>query len=270
MKSEMERAKAQFEYERKHHELILMSEPGPERAKAFSKAYSGLAAGMKSKKFLDQETEPDAKARQKFRLLKRFLNSSSNAAECGPGNFHLAKVVAKHVRSLALVDVANNNPKAKLPKNCTFTKSDGVHLPKVLNKLDLVWSAHVVEHIHPDELFEHLFDVRRALAKKGRYVIFTPNRFSGPHDISRHFSHEAEGLHLKEYTVRELRKALKLTGYSQIRSYAGGKGIYIRVPGWLPVLAEMKLSLCPSFSRRFFANLLPVKALLGIIIVGKK
>jgi SAM-dependent methyltransferase len=270
MKSEEERARAQFEYERKHHDLILMSEPGPERAKAFSKAYSGLAAGMKSKKFLDQETEPDRKARQKFRLLKRFLHQYSNVAECGPGNFHLAKVVAKKVNSLALVDVANNNPKAKLPKNCTFTKGDGVHLPKVLRQLDLVWSAHVVEHIHPDELNEHLVDVRRALVKGGHYAIFTPNRFSGPHDISRRFSNVAEGLHLKEYTVRELRRALKHAGYSKILHYAGGKGIYIRVPAFWPLMLELKLSLCPKFTRRPFTSCLPVRAVLGIIIVGRK
>lgn len=270
MKSEGERARAQFEYERKHHDLILTSEPGPERAKAFSRAYSGLAAGMKSKKFLDQETEPDNKARQKFRLLRRFLMTSSNVAECGPGSFHLAKVVAKKVHSLALVDVANNNPKATLPKNCTFTKGDGVHLPKSLRKLDLVWSAHVVEHIHPDELNEHLVDVRRALRPGGYYVIFTPNRLSGPHDISRRFSETAEGLHLHEYTVYELRRALKHAGYGKILCYAGGKGWYVRVPVLWPLLIELKLSLCPKFTRRFFASLLPVRALLGIILVGRK
>lgn len=270
MKSVEERARAQFEYERKHHDLILMSEPGPERARAFSKAYRGLAAGMKSKKFLDQDTEPDRKARQKFRLLKLFLHQYSNVAECGPGNFHLAKVVAKKVNSLALVDVANNNPKAKLPKNCSFTKGDGVHLPKVLRQLDLVWSAHVIEHIHPDELNEHLVDVRRALVKGGHYAIFTPNRFSGPHDISRQFSNVAEGLHLKEYTVRELRRALKHAGYSKILCYAGGKGVYIRVPAFWPMIVELKLSLCPRIMRRFFASCLPFKALLGIIMVGQK
>ncbi|MDQ5952686.1 MAG: hypothetical protein QG626_815 [Patescibacteria group bacterium] len=270
MKIELERARAQFEYEREHHARILAAAPGEDRALAFSEAYDGLYAGMRAKIFLDQETEPKRKAVQKFKLLKRYLTSSSHVAECGPGNFHLAKVVAPHVESLALVDVVNGNPKARLPKNCKFYESDGVHLPTKLDDLDLVWSAHVIEHIHPEEVYDHLVDVRRALANGGNYVIFTPNRYSGPHDISRRFSRTAEGLHLKEYTVRELRRALKLTGYSQIRSYAGGKGVYVRVPGWLPVLAELKLSLCPRFSRRFFANLLPIKALLGIIIVGKK
>jgi SAM-dependent methyltransferase len=225
---------------------------------------------MNNGTFLDQETEPANKATQKFQLLKRFFNHSSQVAECGPGSFHLAKVVAPKVASLALVDVVNNNPKAKLPKNSTFFKSDGVHMPKLLKDLDLVWSAHVVEHIHPDEVQDHLVDVRRSLAAGGHYIIFTPNRFSGPHDISRRFSNVAEGLHLKEYTVRELRRALKQAGYSKVLCYAGGKGIYVRVPAFWPIIVEFKLSLCPRFMRRFFASCLPVKALLGIIIVGKK
>lgn len=270
MKSVLERARAQFEYEREHHARILAAPAGEERALAFSEAYDGLYAGMRSKIFLDQETEPKRKAVQKFRLLKRFLTSSSNVAECGPGNFHLAKVVAPNVESLALVDVVNGNPKAKLPKNCKFYESDGIHLPAKLENLDLVWSAHVIEHIHPEEVFDHLVDVRRALAEGGNYVIFTPNRHSGPHDISRRFSNSAEGLHLKEYTVRELRRALKHAGYSKITHYAGGKGIYLKVPAWLPLLVEFKLRLVPHFARRLIASFLPLKAILGIILVGKK
>ena len=270
MKTELERARAQYEYEREHHARILAAPAGEERALAFAEAYDGLYAGMRSKVFLDQETEPKRKAVQKFRLLKRFLTSSSHVAECGPGNFHLAKVVAPHVESLALVDVVNGNPKAKLPKNCKFYESDGVHLPAKLNDLDLVWSAHVVEHIHPEEVYDHLVDVRRTLADGGNYVIFTPNRLSGPHDISRRFSNVAEGLHLKEYTVRELKQALKNAGYSKITHYAGGKGLYLKVPTWVPLLAEFKLKFWPRPLRRLFASFLPVKAILGIIIVGQK
>jgi SAM-dependent methyltransferase len=270
MKSELERARAQFEYEREHHARILATPKGAKRSKAFSEAYGGLYEGMRAQKFLDQETEPEIKAVQKFRLLKRFLQASSQVAECGPGNFHLAKVVAPNVATLALVDVVNNNPDIKLPKNSTFYESDGVHLPKKLNDLDLVWSAHVVEHIHPDEVHDHLADVRRSLKTGGHYIIFTPNRFSGPHDISRRFSNVAEGLHLKEYTVREMRKALKASGFKKVLCYAGGKGIYVRVPAFWPIGVEIKLSLCPRFTRHFFASLLPIKALLGIIIVGQK
>ncbi len=270
MKSELERARAQFEYECEHHARILAAPRGSKRAIAFAEAYGGLAMGMKKGVFLDQETEPEQKAVQKFQLLKRFLSKASNVAECGPGSFHLAQVVAPKVKSLSLVDVVNNNPGLTLPKNSTFFESDGVHLPKTLTNLDLIWSAHVIEHIHPDEVHAHLTDARRALSKGGHYIIFTPNRLSGPHDISRRFSNAAEGLHLKEYTVRELRRALKTAGYSKVSCYAGGKGIYVRVPAFWPMVVEFKLSLCPRFTRRFFANLLPIKALLGIIIVGQK
>ena len=270
MKSESERARAQFEYEREQHARILAASKGAKRSKAFAEAYGGLYEGMRSKKFISFETEPAHKAQQKFRLLKRFIDGDSQVAECGPGNFDLAKVVAPNVASLALVDVVNNNPAVKLPKNSTFYESDGVHLPKILKNLDFVWSSHVVEHIHPDEVHDHLVDVHRALRDDGHYLIFTPNRYSVPHDISKSFSNVAEGLHLKEYTVREMRRALKAAGYRKILYYAGGKGLYLRVPGFWPLILELKLCVWPRPLRRFFANLLPVKAVLGIIIVGRK
>lgn len=270
MKSVLERAAAQFDYERQQHQIIMATTKGPARAKAFTEAYAGLAAGQQRGDFLDQETEPLKKARQKYRLLRRFISPSSKVAECGPGNFDLAKTVAPQVKSLAVIDVIDASATAKLPKNCTFFETDGVHLPADLINLDLVWSSHVVEHIHPDELINHLQDVHRALKPGGHYVVFTPNRLSGPHDISRYFTNTAEGLHLKEYTVRELRRALKKAGYTKILHYAGGKGVYVRVPAFWPLIVELKLSLCPSFMRKFFSAWLPIKALLGIIIVGQK
>ncbi len=270
MKSELERAKSQFEYEKKHHDRILAAPKGEARAKAFSEAYGGLAEGMRDGRFLDQETEPQAKATQKFQLLKRFLNSESNVAECGPGSFHLAQVVAPKVKSLALVDVTNNNPDAKLPSNCTFYQNDGVHLPSELNNLDLVWSAHVVEHIHPDELADHLFDVRRALADKGHYIIFTPNRFSGPHDISKKFADEAQGLHLREYTAHELEDLLVQAGYTKRLWYAGGKGLYLRIPFGLVQLVEFKLWALPKAISKRLVRLIHIRAILGIIVAAQK
>lgn len=270
MKTELERARAQFEYEREHRERILNTPKGEERSRAFNEAYGGLYAGMAQKVFLDQETEPERKATQKLKLLRRFLPPDATVAEFGPGNLHLARAVSPLVKSLALIDVAEPDPSIHLPANCTFYKGDGVALPENLQGFDLMWSAHVVEHIHPDDVHDHLVNVREALRNGGSYIIFTPNRFSGPHDISRRFSDVAQGLHLKEYTVREMRDALQKSGFKKIDAFAGGKGIYLHVPLWLPLLTEWKLRLLPTSIRRRIASFLPVKAILGIIIVGTK
>ena len=42
-------------------------------------------------------------------------------------------------------------------------------------------------------------------------------RYSGPHDISRHFSDTPQGFHLKEWNYREMFATLKAAGFSQVR-----------------------------------------------------
>ena len=39
----------------------------------------------------------------------------------------------------------------------------------------------------------------------GVYICITPNRVSGPHDVSRGFDEVATGFHMHEYTGREIR-----------------------------------------------------------------
>lgn len=269
MHSEWDRARAQFEYEREHRLRILKSPAGPKRKQAFSDAYEGLYAGIADGTFLNQESEPEKKAEQKFRLLRRLLAPSDVAAELGPGDYALANIVAPHVKSLAIVDVVGAGART-LPKNCRVYVGDGTLMPKAVRRIDIAWSSHVVEHIHPKTLHQHLVSVRWALAPGGRYLIFTPNRFTGPHDISKMFSPVAQGLHLKEYTVTELRTALLRAKFRSVRCYAGGKGVYVRVPVFLPLALESILSILPFSLARFCARCLPLKALLGIILVGTK
>ena len=270
MKSDEERAQAQFEYERRHRERILTSPRGKKRAKAFADAYRGLAQGMASKRFLDLETESGQKGVQKFRLLRRFLRPMTVAAEFGPGDFSLARVVAHHVYSLALIDVVDNTKGIKLSKNCTFYQGDGSTVPEGLHDLHLAYSSHIIEHLHPDDVYHHLVSVRNALADGGYYAIFTPNRLSGPHDISKRFVDVAQGLHLKEYTVGEMHRLMVVAGFSKVFCSAGGKGMYVRIPLSYVMTAEYLLEMLPQSWRRSIASFLPVKALLGIIMVGRK
>jgi hypothetical protein len=61
--------------------------------------------------------------------------------------------------------------------------------------------------------------VGRALKPGGRYLVVTPNRLSGPHDISRAFDDVARGFHLKEYTYGELSRALRQAGFRRVRVF---------------------------------------------------
>jgi hypothetical protein len=78
------------------------------------------------------------------------------------------------------------------------------------------------EHIAPDEITETLEKLRNILKDLGQLLIITPHRFSGPHDISGHFlklGSKAEGLHLKEFDLKELASDAKKSNYSEILGY---------------------------------------------------
>jgi len=67
----------------------------------------------------------------------------------------------------------------------------------------------------------------------GIYICVTPNRLSGPHDISKYFDVTATRFHLKEYTNTELSDLFKEAGFLKVRAYVGAMGIYVRFPLFL-------------------------------------
>ncbi|MEL7058529.1 MAG: class I SAM-dependent methyltransferase [Acidobacteriota bacterium] len=83
--------------------------------------------------------------------------------------------------------------------------------------VDLAWSCHVVEHLHPDDLQPHLRQLHHWLAAGGHALLATPSRLWGPHDVSRYFDRRATGFHLREYTHGELARSLSHAGFVEPR-----------------------------------------------------
>ncbi|VBA58117.1 hypothetical protein LAUMK191_04371 [Mycobacterium attenuatum] len=106
------------------------------------------------------------------------------------------------------------------PAKLSWGISDGVHLDEFepAETYDVVVSDQVVEHIHPGDLDTHLRSVRTILKRDGHYIFDTPSRYTGPHDVSRVFNCAApEGMHLKEYTCRELVESVRRAGFVSAR-----------------------------------------------------
>ena len=85
----------------------------------------------------------------------------------------------------------------------------------------LVYWNDVFEHIPPDEILEYLQAIRSMLAPGGLLVTITPNWHFRPSDITSDFRPprtEAVGLHLKEYTLREVTSLLLQAGFGKIRT----------------------------------------------------
>ena len=150
----------------------------------------------------------------KLSLVSRFLDKSKVFAEFGPGDCRFAIEVAKFTHQVYGIDISDQRGKYELPDNFELILYDGFNIELEENSIDIVFSDQLIEHLHPEDAKNHFELVRRTLKKGGTYVFRTPHLFTGPHDISRYFSDEPEGFHLKEWTYREMKRTLKEVGYS--------------------------------------------------------
>jgi hypothetical protein len=136
------------------------------------------------------------------------------------------------------------------PDNFELVVYDGFSLPPELNAVDLVFSDQLVEHLHPDDAVWHFGMILDALAPGGAYVLRTPHRATGPHDISGFFtSGEPEGFHLKEWTFGELRSVLTRAGYRRVCGYWSARGRSVKLPMGFLAAVEALLSALPRPAR---------------------
>lgn len=220
----------------------------------------------------DEGPEAVTRAHQKWQLVKRFAHQDATLLEIGAGNSAFATLAASHLQTVYALEVsAHAKPEhLDLPKNIIPLLSPTGLIPLPDAAADIVYSNQVMEHIHPEDAQGQLQDIYRVLKTDGVYVCMTPNRLSGPHDISKYFDDLATGLHLHEYTITELSKLFRGVGFSAIYIYAGGKGMYLRLPFVAFTLIEIILETLPRLLSKKIARWYPVRALLGITVVAIK
>ena len=200
-------------------------------------------------------------------LLRRFLRNDTIFVEIGPGDCSLSFALTTMVKKVYAIDVSDEISKnEELPDNFQLMLSDGVSIPIPKKSADLVYSNQLMEHLHPEDAENQLINIVDVLADGGKYICITPNRISGPHDISRHFDKEATGFHLKEYTFEELRNLFKKVGFKTVHGYWRVRKICAKIPVFLIILTERLLNFLPlSIKRNKYSYLL-----LRITIVGIK
>jgi ubiquinone/menaquinone biosynthesis C-methylase UbiE len=194
-------------------------------------------------------------------FLSQFLTPSTVMAEIGPGRCHLAYAVAPLVRKIYGVDVASDTAnKAGRPSNFELVLTDGIRMPFDSDSIDLVSSNQLMEHLHPDDAAEQLREIYRVLRPGGSYICVTPSRINGPHDCSaifddipcpiEHGLYTATGLHLKEYTTRDLLDIFRRVGFKRVQTWIGARGHYIELPPFVMTAIETLLRLIPVSWRK--------------------
>lgn len=143
--------------------------------------------------------------------------------EVGSGKGHLILALADRGYFCTATEITRERGEkwARPHERLRWKISDGVHLDRFEEpeSYDAVISDQVIEHLHPADLVAHLRGAHAILRLGGRYAFMTPHAFGGPCDVSRVFGFDQPGgMHLKEYTYRELLTALHAAGFMRIEA----------------------------------------------------
>jgi SAM-dependent methyltransferase len=146
-------------------------------------------------------------------LLDPLLSPGASLVEFGPGDAALACRLAATLHTVYVVEASDVVLGSDLPPNVVRidARDEPLSLPDA--SVDVAFSSHFIEHLHPEDGALHMAEVARLLRPGGIYLCVTPNRIYGPHDVSRFFSDTPRGLHLREYSHGELADLMLANGF---------------------------------------------------------
>jgi SAM-dependent methyltransferase len=271
-----------WQHLKEHYELEkklaakLRSANKKQRSYLYTRLYNQLFRKLPFHPQLANKQNPQLRLKEisnHLNLIDSYLSPNCKFVEVGAGDCLFSFAVAKKVNEVYAIDVSDELVKgSKLPKNFLFIKSDGTNIPIHQETIDIIFTNQLMEHLHPEDALIQLKNILTALKKGGVYVCMTPNSLTGPHDVSKYFDEVATGFHLKEYTVTELYKLLKKTGFSKIKVIISFKGHVLSrsFPVLLIEALELILTALPWKIGKRVAKLSPLRSILGIKIVAKK
>ncbi len=160
-------------------------------------------------------------------LIKKRLNKGSSVFDIGCASGNLLYELAVNGYDIEGIDVSDELIKMAKDKLRLVSKSNSVNQSDIVSynpqkPFDCIVMDNVIEHFHPDSVDDILQKCHKMLKKDGYIVILTPHKFSGPHDISKHFlplGSKAKGFHLKEFSFTDLQMHLKQAGFQTVLGF---------------------------------------------------
>jgi SAM-dependent methyltransferase len=273
----------QFELERALRRRVLDS-TRDERARITSQVYAELFDAFPDHSvFLETEAERDAFGRRCAAMIRPLADDGQRVLEvgCGRGDV-LLELARTGLRcwgiepSRHMLDLGRTTPGDGLPP-VQLAQGTADRLEFDDASFDLVFSQQVLEHLHPEDVPRHFREAWRVLRPGGRLAVETPNRRTGPQDISRGFVREAEGLHLKEWSVGELIEQFRAAGFGGVQGFLAPPVLVrrsallhrlSRVPAVVKHLEDRLLGLVPGLELRTLVGKLV--GLDDVFLIGRK
>ncbi len=211
-------------------------------------------------------------ANRQVRMLLRELGADDVFVEIGGGDCRIALAIAPHVAKSIVVDVCDALVPAHIEaSNFEFVKNKGADIPVGDESVSFIYSNQVIEHIHPDDVGERLRELYRVLKPGGRFLCRTPNRVSGPHDVSMYFDDVAHGTHMREYTYESLHRILRGAGFIRPRIIIAPRGFRLfELPYAVARPIEAAFATVPRKLHTFICRSHVARALLGITLMVEK
>ena len=229
----MEKETRSLEQLRRHYEVErelarrLLNSTREQRTELFKTLYVELFARVPDHPRLVRRDTAEVNRQavaSRMALLRGHLAGVESFLEFAPGDCTLSFAVCGQVKSVCGVDISDQTGGMhNVPENFRLIVYDGYRLELPDNSVDLAFSCQFLEHLHPDDVEPHFEIIKRVLKPGGAYIFSTPHRFSGPHDISAHFSDTPEGFHFKEWTYREMYGLVRRLGFAEGYTYRFGK-----------------------------------------------
>ncbi|HRI02319.1 MAG TPA: class I SAM-dependent methyltransferase [Pyrinomonadaceae bacterium] len=251
----------------------LRNSSASERQTLYTAAYDELFTKLPHHPLIQPQSQDEHQRQLKkhVRNLAGFVDKDTVFVEVGPGDCSVSLEVAKVAKQVFAIDVSNEVTKnADAPTNFQLIISNGSDIPIPPATIDIVYSDQLMEHLHPDDALEQLVNIYAALKPGGAYFCITPNRLSGPHDVSRHFDDAATGLHLKEYSASELDSVFRAAGFSKTRIFLRVGSLVLKLPLLPYKVAEAMLATMPHRVRKLLTHNRAASFLLGVKLVATK
>lgn len=253
--------------------MMLRGATKAERGKLYSSAYDELFRRVTHHSQLTNKVSPAQRARRislQIALLRPWLTPQTTFLEVGAGDCALSLALAEKLAHVYAIDVSEAITQTTRPENFTLVLSDGTAIPVPEGRITVAYSNQLMEHLHPDDALDQLANIYRALAPGGVYICVTPNRLTGPHDISRYFDTVATGFHLKEYTCTELIAMFRHVGFRTVHQCFRKGSTYVRVPGPVARCAERTIERLPPTLQKRASTTSLVRGLLQIRLIARK